>query len=123
MDLNIKPFFYRLRNLDGSNYDDSIATVVPQYWFSSSGAFNSFTLETENCTEGINFSQEVYKSMLKNVEISKFKCFKSNKYNLNLTYDPFDNKANYFNLYIIPCTNSTTNSNNCKSAEEISAAL
>jgi hypothetical protein len=123
MDLNKKPFFYRLRNLDGSNFDGSIATVVPQYWFSENGVFSSVTLETEKCMYGIHFSKEKYSSLLKNIELSKFNCFNSSKYNLNLTSDPFETKLTYFNLYLVPCVNSTINNHSCQSSEKISALL
>jgi hypothetical protein len=126
-DLNLKPFMFRLYHIndEGEEFDvdPSIAQIHPNYMIQTPDNFNVITMEYEPCKFEEHLPDPFYQKELFPDGISKLKCIKPGKYNLNLTHTPFRDERTYINVYIADCVNSTENNNFCKPEEEIASTL
>ena len=94
MDLNYKPFFFKLKYINGSMIDPSIAQVTIKYFLYDNGVYTSTDLQIENCGWDRHISRDRYENKLKNVDFESFMCLKQDRA-LNLTFDPFKLQKNY----------------------------
>jgi hypothetical protein len=122
MDLNNKPFFFNLRDVNDQKVDPRLANIVPTFWIKTNTTTQVLVLETESCDKSSVLKQQQYQNMFQ-FDLSTYQCIKSNMYNLNLTLDVDSGIKTYFNLYITECTNSTENKNFCFSKEKIQKDL
>ena len=120
--LNGKPFFFRLFDISGQNFDPRIAMVTPLYFKRQKGVATTQLLKTEICSfeKNINNSDQ-YQTLLKSVNLSMWTCFNQDL-PLNLTQISSENIQYYFVLYVSPCSNSS-NFNNCYSPDIITNKL
>jgi hypothetical protein len=119
MDLNFKPFFFRLIDIDGKDVDPRLVSFTIRYFFFTQEGYSWKTLETEACKFEKHLPDAKYKEMFKNVQFESHTCIENDKYNLNITDDPINNIMYYFNLYVSECNNSTLNNNSCYPREII----
>ena len=121
LDLNKKPFIFKLSYIDGSLMDPRIATFTVTYRFYSNASTTGSILKVEPCAWGQNLDEN-YKDLLKNEKIETFSCLTQDR-PLNLTYDPFKNIKFFFGINVHTCNNSTANKNHCMSPAIISDVL
>jgi hypothetical protein len=119
MDLNYKPFFFRLKDIDNKDVDPRLVSITIKYFYFTNNLDSWETLETEPCKYEKHLPDPKYKKMLEKVEFESHICIKNDKYNLNITDDPVNNNLFYFNLYVNDCNNSTLNNNTCYPREVI----
>lgn len=123
MDLNYKPFFFKLADVDGTNVDPRYLTFSVKYFTWSKEKYSRIALETEQCKFEKHLPDPKYKKMFENIDYESHICLKNDKYSLNITEDPANDEEIYFNLYISECTNSTLNNDTCHSKENIKEYL
>lgn len=119
IDLNNKPFMYRLKDIDNVDVDPRLVSITVKYFYFTDNIDDWETLETEPCAFDKHLPDPKYRKMFQNVAVESHTCIKSNRYNLNITDDPVNNKLYYFNIYINDCNNSTMNNNSCFPTEVI----
>jgi hypothetical protein len=123
MDLREKPFFWRLfDSAEEKMVDPRLLTTTTLFWdvnFSQDGWFNVDTLQTQNCSTVSYLNSPKYQNMLIGQDLSQYSCVKENSVNLSLTNDENKGLLTQFNIYIVPCTNTTENNNHCHPQEKI----
>jgi hypothetical protein len=120
MDLNYKPFFFKLEDINGQDLDPRLLSLTIRYFsYNTKEGYTWLDLETEACKFEKHLPDTKYKKMIENVEFESHLCIRNDKYNLNITDDPINNVLYYFNLYVNECNNSTLNNNTCYPREVI----
>jgi hypothetical protein len=119
MDLNFKPFFFRLYDIDQKDVDQRLVSYTIMYFVYKDEKLSRQYLELERCNFEKHLPDPKYKKMLENINFETYQCIRNDKYNLNFTKDSVSNSNSYYNIYVSECNNSTLNNNSCYPREKI----
>ena len=105
IDLNQKPFFFRIKDISGKIFDRRIAFVTALKFSRIKGKSTYVELETEPCSYENHLERDKNRKYLQTINFTTFTCFNASPL-LNLTNDSEQNSQFFINLYISPCKNS-----------------
>jgi hypothetical protein len=123
MDLNLKPFFFRLVDVNSKPVDTRLMSFTLLNVYVSDNKVLAKNTEIESCSSEKHFPDPKYKKILENVDYENYFCINNDKLNLNITLNQKMKTNSYLNLYVHECNNSTLNNNSCYPREKIKEYL
>ena len=109
MDLNFKPFFFRLADINVKEVDPRLVSLTLLKFYVTPGKTSFENTGLERCTIQKHLPDTKFKKMLENIDYEACYCMKNDKQDLNITLNEKLKTKSYYNLYVHECNNSTMN--------------
>jgi hypothetical protein len=119
MDLNFKPFYFKLADANMETIDPRYATLTLYDINVNDKKILLEKTDLERCTYQKHVPDHKYTNYLENTDFESYFCINNTNKNLNITMYKKMNINRYFNLYVHECNNSTLNNNSCYPREKI----
>jgi hypothetical protein len=103
------PFYWTLVDQRIQKVDPTFVEIRAGFISTGMSGANLTMLDSQPCGETSYMGKEY----------QDYTCVKENKYDISISFDPFNYTGSYINLYTMKCANTTSNNNYCKSSKEI----